>query len=191
MSDYLSIFFAAALVNNVVLVQLLGVSALFAYTRSFDSAVDLAWVGGIVMSATTALSLLLYHFLLQPLQLEILQLTSVVMISAGLTAALLRVAGNHFPVALRRQRLELYLLSGNSAIVGLALLQSSSLRSLTGNLIYGLGAALGFALVLVAFAALRLRLASANIPQPLRGAPIQLISAGITAMCLLGFAGVV
>ena len=54
---------------------------------------------------------------------------------------------------------------------------------------YSFGAALGYSLMIVGFAALRVRLESADIPAPFRGNAIQLISAGLVAISLLGFAG--
>jgi electron transport complex protein RnfA len=57
------------------------------------------------------------------------------------------------------------------------------------TLAYSIGAALGFTLVLCVFAALRERLEHADVPQPFRGAPITLISAGILSLAFLGFAG--
>ena len=92
---------------------------------------------------------------------------------------------------MRRQRLAFYLIGGNSSIIGLSLLNTASVRSVVDSLAYSFGAALGFALVLLAFTALRQRLDGADVPAPFRGAAIQLISAGIAAMCLLGFAGLV
>lgn len=191
MSELMSNLIAAALVNNVVLVQFLGLSAFFAYTRRLRLAIELAWIGFVIMFVTAVMNLLLQRYILQPLGLEILQLLCFVLVSAGLTAMLLQLAAQHLPVLLRRQGLEFYLLSGNSAIVGLALLNADTLYSLADGVVYSFGAALGFALMLVLFAALRERVDLADVPRALRGAPIHLISAGLISMCLLGFAGVV
>lgn len=189
MSQFLSIIVAAALVNNVILVQLIGVSAFFAYTTSLRNAIELAWLSGAVMFVSATINLLLARWLLVPLDLEFLQLILFVGVSATLTSLLLTVLAARLPHSLRRQGLEFYLISGNSAVLGLALLNTVSLRSVVDCITYSLGAAVGFALALVLFAALRERLETAAVPAPFRGAPIQLISAGIVAMCLLGFAG--
>jgi len=190
-SDLMSHLFAAALVNNVVLVQFLGLSALFAYTRRLHLAIELAWAGFIIMFLSAVLNLLLQRYVLQPLNLDVLQLLCFVLVSASLTALLLSLAERYLPVMLRRQGLEFYLLSGNSAIVGISLLNADRQGSLLDEIASSFGAALGFALLLVLFAALRERLDLADIPRTLRGAPIHLISAGLVSMCLLGFAGVV
>lgn len=191
MSQIPGIIIAAALVNNLVLVQLFGVSSLFAYSSNLRNAIELAWLSGSVLFVSAVLNLLLARWVLLPLQLEFLQLIVYVLVCASLTRVLLRVLASRLPLSLRRQGLEFFLISGNSAIIGLALLNAASIRPLSELMAYSFGAALGFGLVLVLFAALRERLATADVPHALRGAPIHLISAGIIAMCLLGFAGLV
>ena len=191
MSQFFGIIIAAALVNNLVLVQLLGVSALFSYSNNLRNAIELAWVSGSIMFASAVINLLVGRWLLVPLQLEFLQLILFVVVSASLAQLLFSQLAPRLPHSFRRLGLEFYLISGNSAIVGLSLLNMTSVRSIPDSITYSLGAAIGFGLLLVMFAALRERLDTADIPAPLRGAPIHLISAGIVAMCLLGFAGLV
>ena len=95
----------------------------------------------------------------------------------------------NLPVALRRLYLHLILVGSNITVIGISIINTHNGLSLIDNVANSIGAALGFALVMIAFAALRQRLDTADIPQPLRGPAIHLISAGIIAMCFLGFAG--
>ena len=55
--------------------------------------------------------------------------------------------------------------------------------------VYIFAAAIGFALVLVVFAAIRERLAAADVPAPFRGTAIALMTAGIMSLAFMGFAG--
>ena len=57
------------------------------------------------------------------------------------------------------------------------------------SIAYSFGAALGYSLIIVGFAALRTRLEFADVPAPFRGSAIQLITAGLVTISLLGFAG--
>ncbi len=191
MTNFLSIIIAAALVNNVVLVNFLGVSSLFAFSNRLQNAIELALISFIVLFSSAFINLLLFRYLLQPLGLEYLKLLCFVATSAGISSWLALLIGDKFPLSLRRYKLLLYLAGANSAVIGISLLSTVSLLSLGESFAYSLGSALGFALMIVAFAALRLRLETADIPGPFRGAAIQLVSAGIIAMCLLGFAGLV
>ncbi len=191
MTTYLSIIIAAALVNNVVLVQLLGVSSLFLSNSRLQNTIELAILNFIVLFSAAVINLLLFRFILLPLGLGFLKLLFFVAISSSITKLLLQWLEQRFPLSLRQQKLAFYLTGGNSAVIGVSLLNTVSRLSIPQSIAYSLGAALGFSLLLVAFAALRLRLDSAEVPAPFRGTAIQLISAGIVAMFLLGFAGLV
>ncbi len=191
MTTYLSIIIAAALVNNVVLVQLLGVSSLFLSNSRLQNTIELAILNFIVLFSAAVINLLLFRFILLPLGLGFLKLLFFVAISSSITKLLLQWLEQRFPLSLRQQKLAFYLTGGNSAVIGVSLLNTVSRLSIPQSIAYSLGAALGFSLLLIAFAALRLRLDSAEVPAPFRGTAIQLISAGIVAMFLLGFAGLV
>jgi len=76
-------------------------------------------------------------------------------------------------------------------VLGVALLNLNKEHSFMQALLYGFGAAVGFSLVLVLFAAMRERLAVADIPTPFRGAAIGMITAGLMSLGFMGFAGLV
>jgi electron transport complex protein RnfA len=99
------------------------------------------------------------------------------------------VITKRLPFSTRQQGLLLFLTGGNSAVLGATLLSSTSVLSLGENIAYSFGAALGYSLMIVGFAALRIRLEFADVPAPFRGSSIQLITAGLVAISLLGFAG--
>ncbi len=82
------------------------------------------------------------------------------------------------------------LITTNCAVLGVALLASSRHLSLFATILYALGAAFGFTLVITMFAALRERLDEARIPAPFRGAPIQLVTAGLMSLAFMGFKGI-
>jgi electron transport complex protein RnfA len=81
------------------------------------------------------------------------------------------------------------LITTNCAVLGLVLLAEQRSLSLLNTLLFALGAALGFSLVLAVFAALRERLQHSHIPQAFRGTPIALITAGFLSLGFLGLTG--
>ena len=81
------------------------------------------------------------------------------------------------------------LIATNCAVLGVALLNVQASESLVESVVFGFGAAAGFALVLVLFAAIRERLDAADIPVPFRGAAIALMTAGIMSLAFMGFSG--
>jgi electron transport complex protein RnfA len=59
------------------------------------------------------------------------------------------------------------------------------------SIVYGLGAAIGFSLVLILFSALRERLAAADVPVAFKGSAIAMITAGLMSLAFMGFSGLV
>lgn len=190
MFDILNIILTAALVNNIVLAQSLGVSSLFAYSQRLDQAVELALFTLPVLFATAGISLALDRLLLVPLQLGFLRLLVAVAIGAILSTLLAQIVHRHFPLSYRRNRLAFCLAGANSAVIGLVLLPNLRDMPSLQTLAVVLGTGLGFALLVISFAALRRRLDSADVPAVFRGAPVYLISAGILSLSLLGLRGV-
>ena len=81
------------------------------------------------------------------------------------------------------------LITTNCAVLGVALLNVRQTHSLLDSLFYGLGAALGFSMVLIMFTAMRERLAGADVPVPFQGAAIHMITAGLLSLAFMGFTG--
>lgn len=191
MATLFSTIIAAALVNNLALVQLLGVSTFFSASRQFSAAAELALLSFLVLFPAACINLLLQALVLEPLHLEFLRLFLFVAVSAGITGLLARQLVSVFPLLARRHIRAVLLMCSNSAVIGLSFLQGSSLSSLPMKLVYSFGAAAGFSMSLLLFAALRQRIDQGSSPAALRGIPLYLISAGIASMALLGFAGLV
>ena len=191
MIEILGVIITAALINNVILVNLLGVSTLFSSSNSLRSACELAVFSFIILFLSSFLNLIIYRFFLNPIGLSYLRLIAFVATSSTLTIICYKFAKDYFPLTIRRHDLAFYLIGANSAVIGVSLLNTMSVRTIFQSLAYSFGSALGFAVVLIAFAALRLRLDAMDIPDVFRGPAIQLVSTGIVSMCFLGLAGIV
>ncbi len=177
--------------NNIAFVHLLGVSSLFAFSRRFDAATEIALFSALLMFPSLVICAALAKFLLEPLNLEFLLLLSFVFITAVLATLLMHFIARHFPLLSRKHALAIAMLSCNSGIVGAAFMNVGSLLPFPLQIAYSFGTAVGFSLALMAFAAIRQRCSLATLPAAMRGPAIDLISAGIAAMCFLGFAGLV
>jgi electron transport complex protein RnfA len=57
--------------------------------------------------------------------------------------------------------------------------------------LYGFGAATGFSMVLILFAAMRERVAVADVPAVFQGTAIALVTAGLMSLAFMGFSGLV
>jgi electron transport complex protein RnfA len=183
------IVIAAALVNNFVLVQFLGLCPFMGASRRVEGAVGMGLATGLVLTTASALSHLVENLLLIPYELQYLRLIAFILIigaAVQLTDLLIR---RFSPLLHRILGLYIPLIASNCAVLGVALLNSGASRSLLAALFYGAGAALGFGLVLSLLAGLRERLAIADVPAPFRGNSIALITAGILSLAFMGFTG--
>jgi Na+-translocating ferredoxin:NAD+ oxidoreductase subunit A len=189
MGELLLIALGAALVNNFVLVQLLGVCPFIGGTQRVDGAIALACAMALVLALTAGASQLIDLYVLRPYDLEYLRLfalLSVVGAAVGGTELALR---KFAPVLQRVLGLYFPLVATNCAVLGVALINTAASRSFVAALFYGTGAALGFGLALTLFAGLRERVATADVPIAFRGAPITFVTAGILSLAFMAFAG--
>lgn len=178
-----------ALINNFVLVKFLGLCPLMGTSRRLDSAVGMSAATIVVLTGASGISHLLNRFVLAPNQLEFLQTLSFILVIA-LVVQLIKVAV-HRASPLLHSRLGIYLplITTNCAVLGVALLNVRGVESLAQALVAGFGTALGFALVLIVFSSLRVKLEYAAVPRLLQGTPIALITAGIMSLAFTGFSG--
>ena len=189
MAELALVVIAAALVNNLVLVQSLGVCPLFSASGRVETAIGTALVTGLVLTIAAALTHVVERYLLLPLGLPYLRLIAFVVVVAVAVRCTDAIARRTSPLLVQLLGVQAPLVTANCAVLGVALLNSTTSRSLAAALFYGLGAAIGFGLVLVLFAGLRERLAHADVPVPFRGAAIAFVTAGILSLAFLGFAG--
>ena len=82
------------------------------------------------------------------------------------------------------------LITTNCAVLGVAILVVRDNLDLGQSVVYAVSTALGFTLALTLFAGIREQLELADIPRPMRGAPIALICAGLLALAFMGFSGI-
>jgi H+/Na+-translocating ferredoxin:NAD+ oxidoreductase subunit A len=189
MAELILIVVAAALVNNFVLVQFLGLCPFMGASRRVEGAVGMGLATGLVLTTASGMSYLVERFLLLPYELGYLRLIAFILVigaSVQLTEQLVRKLS---PLLYRVLGLYIPLIASNCAVLGVALLNSGASRSFVASLFYGAGAALGFGLVLVLLAGLRERIELADVPRPFRGASIAFVTAGIMSLAFLGFTG--
>lgn len=188
MQEITLILVATALVNNILLTQLLGVSSLLDLSARTAGALRLAAATAMLILISTLGHYPLVHWLLKPLKLQVLALPAAVLWVA-LAAALIELASRRIDARLHLALVRMRPLTiANGAVLGTALLNAERASSLAAALANAVGVAFGFALVLVLLAGVRERLDAVAVPAAFRGAPITLLSAGLMALAFLGFA---
>ena len=192
MTEFLLILLSTILVNNFVLVQFLGLCPFMGVSGKLETAIGMSMATTFVLTLASILSYLTYQYILLPFELEFLRTISFILVIAVVVQFTEMVVHKTSPLLYRVLGIFLPLITTNCAVLGVALLitnraEQTFLKAAT----YGLGAALGFSMVLILFAGLRERLAIADVPAPFRGAAIGMITAGLMSLAFMGFTGLI
>ncbi len=189
MGEWLLILIGTVLVNNFVLTRFLGLCPFFGASRQLDTAAGMSIATAFVLTLASASSYLIETYLLQPFGLEYLRTLTFILVIASLVQFAEIMIKRISPMLEQMLGIYLPLITTNCAVLGVALLNIQSAQSFAQSVWYGFGAALGFGLVTMLFAAIRERIETPNIPVALRGSAIALITAGIMSLAFMGFAG--
>jgi len=189
MADLGLILFGALLVNNFVLAQFLGLCPFMGITRGYDTALATGVATTFVLGLSSVMAFLLYHGVLVPLDLEYLRIIVFIVVIAGLVQLISYYIRATSPTLHSVLGIYLPLITSNCAVLGVALLAIGQDMSLLETLIFSIGAAGGFTLVMVLFGAMRERLEHEAMPAAFAGAPIALVTAGLMSLAFLGFTG--
>ncbi|MCP3907668.1 MAG: electron transport complex subunit RsxA [Oceanicoccus sp.] len=191
LADYSLLLIGAILVNNFVLVQFLGLCPFMGVSNKLETAIGMSSATTFVLTLASIVSWMTYEWLLLPLGLEYLKTISFILVIAVVVQFTEMVVRKTSPILYKVLGVFLPLITTNCAVLGVALLNINKQHTFVESALYGFGAALGFSLVLVLFAAMRERLAVADVPDPFKGAAIGMITAGLMSLAFMGFAGLV
>lgn len=189
--EYILLIISTALINNFVLVKFLGLCPFMGVSKKVETAVGMGLATMFVLTVASLCSYLVNTYLLIPLKAEFLRTLVFILVIAVVVQFTEMMINKTSPTLYRLLGIFLPLITTNCAVLGVALLNINLAHNLTQSVVYGFGASLGFALVLILFASLRERIAAADVPVPFRGASIALITAGLMSLAFMGFAGLV
>ncbi|WP_426415220.1 electron transport complex subunit RsxA [Aestuariirhabdus sp. LZHN29] len=189
MTEYLLLILGTALVNNVVLVKFLGLCPFMGVSGKLDTAIGMGMATTFVLTLAAAASWAIEELVLAPLGIGFLRILSFILVIAAVVQFTEMLVRKSSPVLYQLLGIFLPLITTNCAVLGVALLNVQENNGFTQSLLFGMGSALGFSLVMVIFAGLRERLEFADVPETFAGVPIAFIVAGLLSMAFMGFAG--
>jgi len=190
-TDLLLLALGASLVNNFVLTQFLGLCPFIGVSRRFEAAAGMALATLFVLTLASGASYAAWHWILEPLGLGYLRTLVFILLIAAVVQVTEMMVRASSPLLHELLGVFLPLITTNCAVLGVALLNLERQHGLIESLVYGAAAAAGFGLALLAFAGLRERLETADVPAAFRGTPLALITAGLMALAFMGFGGLV
>ena len=191
LADYTILLLGAILVNNFVLVQFLGLCPFMGVSSKLETAIGMSSATTFVLTLASICSWMTYEWLLQPLGLEYLRTITFILVIAVVVQFTEMVVRKTSPLLYKVLGVFLPLITTNCAVLGVALLNINKEHNFVESALYGFGAAAGFSMVLVLFAAMRERIAVADVPVPFKGAAVGMVTAGLMSLAFMGFPGLV
>ncbi len=191
MTKLILIAISAAIVNNVVLSQFLGICPFLGVSKKVETA---AGMGGAVMFVITLASFvtgLIYKFILAPADIKYLQTIVFILVIAALVQFVEMFLKKFMESLYQSLGVFLPLITTNCAVLGVALNSVLNGYNLLETVVYGLATAIGFFIAIVIMASLREKIEYNDIPVPFQGSAIVLITAGLMSIAFFGFSGVI
>ena len=191
MTELFLIIVSTVLVNNFVLVKFLGLCPFMGVSQKLESSIGMALATTFVLTLSSVCSYLVNTYFLEPFGIEFLRTLSFILVIAVVVQFTEMMVRKTSPLLYKILGIYLPLITTNCAVLGVALLNVQEAHTFVQSVFYGLGAALGFSLVMILFAAMRERLQAAEVPLAFRGAAIAFITAGMMSLAFMGFTGLV
>ncbi len=176
------------LINHFIFTKPLGLSVFRGGSNKLVPSLSLAFATTFILTLCSILSFLADNYILKPLDigyLRILTVIFVIMFSIQFTKVFIK----KFSALLHRPLItSMPLMTLNCIVLGVALLSiKKELNSAVTSALYGFGVGIGFSITLILFSAIHERVAVADVPQPLQGAAISMMTAGIMSLAYMGF----
>lgn len=204
------IIVSVVFVNNFVLAKFLGLCPFLGVSQKTSSAVGMGAAVTFVMTLSSAITWIVYNYVLLPGDvniiakvfpsirelglIEVLKTISYILVIATLVQLVEMMLRKMVPTLYESLGIYLPLITTNCAVLGVALLNTTDSPTQLGFLqatVQGFGAGIGFTIAMLLMSGIRERLALVNIPKPLRGVPIAFICTGLMALAFFGFSGMV
>jgi len=187
--SYIFILISTVLVNNIVLVKILGLCPFMGVSKKLEASIGMAAATAFVLTLGSMTSWAINHYLLEPNHVEYLRTLSFIVVIAGVVQLTEMMMEKSFPLLYQMLGIFLPLITTNCAVLGIPLLNAQASHNFVESGLYGFGGALGFSLVLILFASLRERMEAADVPAPFKGSAIAMITAALMSLAFMGFAG--
>ena len=191
MKELILVLVGAALVNNVVLSQFLGLCPFLGVSKQVKTAASMGLAVIFVITIASACASLIYSFILIPTGLEFLQTIVFILVIAALVPLVEMFLKSMSQGLYEALGVYLQLITTNCAVLGVALTNVQKEYDFVTSVVNGFGTALGFTISIILLAGIRERIAHNNIIKPFQGAPIVLLTAALMAIAFFGFSGLI
>lgn len=191
MKTIITILVSTILVDNYIFAKFLGICPFLGVSSKTETATGMGLAVTFVVVLASIITWVLQTLVLDAFGIQYLQTIVFILVIASLVQFVEMAIKKLSPSLYTAMGVFLPLITTNCMVLGVAVLNITEGFNLFETIINGLGASLGFFLALMLMATLREQLELAEVPEPLQGVPIALISAGLMAIAFSGFSGLV
>ncbi len=183
------ILIASLLINNILLIRFIALCSFFGVSNQMETSIGMGMAVIFVMMMASAVSWLIYYFLLVPFDLVYLRTASFILTIAGLVQLEEMYLKKYVPTLYRAMGIYLPLITTNCAVLAVAFLNIDYNYNFMQSMVYTFGVSAGYTLAIILFAGIRERIALAPVPKVLQGYPIAFFTASLMSLAFLGFKG--
>ena len=188
-AQFLSLSLGVILVENFIFVKFLGICPFLGVSKKIDTAAGMGVAVIFVIGVSSAATYAVDHFLLRHLGLDYMRTVAFILVIAALVQFVEMFLQKALPALYTALGIYLPLITTNCAVQGVTIIISDNSMDFLSSVIYGVSAAASFALAIILFASVRIRLENADYPKAFEGFPIAMITAALLAMSFMGFSG--
>ena len=179
----------AILIENFIFSKFLGICPFLGVSKKTNTAVGMGFAVIFTMTLASALTYVVYRFILVPAGLEYLKTIAFIIVIASLVQFIEMFLQKSLPSLYSVRGCQQLLITINCAVLGVALLNITNEYNFLFSVVYGFTAGVGFLLAIVLLSLVRERIEYCDIPEPFRGFPIALIASGLLSIAFMGFSG--
>ena len=191
MKELLLIAIGSALVNNVVLSQFLGLCPFLGVSKKVETSAGMGAAVIFVITIASAVTSLVYTWILVNLHLEYLQTIVFILVLAALVQFVEMFLKKSMPSLYEALGVYLPLITTNCAVLGVALTNVTKSYNFVQSVVNGIGISVGFTIAIVMLAGVREKIEHNDVPYSFQGSPIVLITSGLMAIAFFGFSGLI
>lgn len=189
MKELIMIGIGSAFINNVVLIQFLGLCPFLGVSKKIGTAAGMGAAVIFVITISSFITGLVYQFILTPLNLTYLQTIVFILVIAALVQFVEMFLKKSSPGLYNALGVYLPLITTNCAVLGVALLNVQKSYNLLEGVVNGFATAVGFFVAIVLMAGIREKTEHNDVSPAFQGSPIVLLTACLMAIAFFGFAG--
>lgn len=191
MKELLMIAIGAAMVNNVVLSQFLGLCPFLGVSKKIDTAGGMGAAVIFVITIASFITSAIYQFILVPADMVYLQTIVFILVIAALVQLVEMFLKKAMPSLYKSLGVYLPLITTNCAVLGVAILNVQKEYNILEGTVNGFATATGFTIAIVLMAGLREKMEYNDVPAAFQGMPIVLLTAGLMSIAFFGFSGMI